>query len=96
MSEEPNDGGPAFPETRPGGYGTTTGLTKREWFAGQALSGLVSLGLSLRNSLTPEATNGQIVADQAVSLADALIARLEHEPDTTTAQQIALGIGGGK
>ena len=91
-----DESGTAFPATAPGMSCTTAGLSKREYFAGQSLSGLVSLGLQLQNSLTPEATNAQIVADQAVAIADALIARLEHEPDTTTAQQIALGIGGAK
>ena len=75
----PDESGTAFPETRPGGYGTTAGLTKREYFAGQALSGLVSLGLQLDNSLTPEATNAEIVADQSVAIADALLKRLDGE-----------------
>lgn len=33
----PDESGTAFPETRPGGYGTTAGLSKREWFAGMAM-----------------------------------------------------------
>ena len=34
----PDESGTAFPETRPGGYGTTAGLTKREYFAAAALA----------------------------------------------------------
>ena len=74
----PDESGSAFPETAPDRYGTTAGLTKREYFAAAALSGLTSLGLQLQNSLTPEATNAEIVADQAVAIADALLKRLEE------------------
>ncbi len=33
-----DESGSAFPETRPGGYGTTAGLTKLEYFAAAALA----------------------------------------------------------
>ena len=81
---EQNDS-PAFPAQTPGGY-CTPGLTKREWFAGMALTGL----------LAKERLYTDAAADDAVKFADALIARLDWQPDTTTAQQIAMGIGGGK
>jgi hypothetical protein len=91
MSEEPNDGGPAFPETRPGGYGTTAGLTKREYFAIRFAAAIVTQG-----STEPDDCCRDGVAELACQFADALIARLDQQPDTTTAQHIALGIGGGK
>jgi hypothetical protein len=43
-----NDGGPAFPHvSRPVGHGfseqiTTGGMSLRDWFAGQALTGMIS------------------------------------------------------
>lgn len=61
MNNKPNDGGPAFPETRsvddnenPSPVNrhhfedsvyikSTSGMTLRDWFAGQALSGLMAL-----------------------------------------------------
>lgn len=38
-----NDGGSAFPEFElsPQGYGISGGMTLRDWFAGQALKGLI-------------------------------------------------------
>ena len=36
-SETIDDGGPAFPALLPGGNYCTTGLSKLDWFAGQAL-----------------------------------------------------------
>jgi hypothetical protein len=35
-----NDGGPAFPFQD--GYGRVSGMTLRDWFAGQALAGLTA------------------------------------------------------
>ena len=46
MSDYPNEGGPAFPIARTGKGGETTnlcgGMTLRDYFAGQALAGLLS------------------------------------------------------
>jgi len=65
----PNDGGPAFPETR---WDDKTrqevqwcGMTLRDWFAGQALNGLLS---------DPN-TNGKPnqFADDAYRYADAML-----------------------
>ena len=79
MSEEPNDGGPAFPAMTPGGY-CTPGMSLRDWFAGQALAGM----------LANEHLYCQPAADDAYKFADAMLAA--REP--STAPQIALGIGG--
>jgi len=35
-----NDGGPAFPQGDDGSWGT--GMTLRDWFAGQALAGMLA------------------------------------------------------
>jgi hypothetical protein len=90
MSDEPNDS-PAFPETRPGGYGTTAGLTKRDYFAIRFATAIISQG-----SIEPDDNSRDGVAQLAMEYADALLARLDGEPDAATSQHIALGIGGGK
>jgi hypothetical protein len=42
MSKTKDDGGPAFPQLEPNSaYFNATGMTLRDWFAGQALAGLV-------------------------------------------------------
>lgn len=59
---------PAFPFTTADGL-THTGLTKREWFAGMALQGILAniTGAGITDT-----------ADFAVQCADALIAQLER------------------
>ncbi len=64
----PDESGSAFPEPRPGGYGTTAGLTKREYFAAAALTGLIS-----QVNMPCEK-----YAIHAVLIADELIKRLEE------------------
>lgn len=83
MSHEPNDGGSAFPYPAQGGR-MAGGMSLRDYFAGQALTGLMSRGPFYARD----------TADEAYKFADAMLAA--RDSDTTTAQQIALGIGGGK
>ena len=85
MSDQPIDeSGPAFPAMLPGGNYCTPGMSLRDWFAGQALQGL----LAARNNCHNSAHDADLVADMMLEI---------REPkDTTTAQHIALGIGGGK
>lgn len=65
-----NDGGPAFPPMVPDkGYG----LSKREYFSGQAIAGLCA-SLKYRPSSEPHD-----LAQTAVKLADALLAELAKE-----------------
>jgi hypothetical protein len=56
-----DDGGPAFPVATPLGYASITGMTLRDWFAGQALIGM--------HKLSPEDA-----AKEAYSYADAMLA----------------------
>jgi len=83
MDEEPNTE-PAFPAMTPGGY-CTPGMTLRDWFAGQAIQGLLAGGNGCHNS-----------AHDAYLVADMLLDLREPKPDTVTPQHIALGIGGVK
>jgi hypothetical protein len=84
VSEEPSDGGSAFPAMLPGGNYCTPGMSLRDWFAGQALQGLLAGGGSCHDS----AHDAYLVADMLLDL---------REPkDTSTSQQIALGLGSGK
>lgn len=88
MSEETNTE-TAFPAMTPGGY-CTPGMTLRDWFAGQAISGL--LAMYGRDELDGVAT--EQIAEDAYYIASFMLA--VRDCDTTTAQQIALGIGGVK
>jgi hypothetical protein len=83
MAEEPNTE-TAFPAMTPGGY-CTPGMTLRDWFAGQAIQGLLAGGNDCHDS-----------AHDAYLVADTLLDLREPKPDTVTPQHIALGIGGGK
>lgn len=59
-----NDGGKAFP-TSPSHF-ELSGLTKREWLAGQALAGMGATW----------GCNADVVAEKAVEIADATLAEL--------------------
>lgn len=69
---EPDDGGSAFPrsdERMPDGTGVmmgSSGMTLRDWFAGQALSGMLHGG-------DPDAQHWEVIAAEAFKLADAII-----------------------
>jgi hypothetical protein len=92
MSEEANDGGSAFPAMLPGGNYCTPGMSLRDYFAGLAFTQLV-----YRREMTTEATYSRPeLAEEAYCYADVMLKAKERQPDTTTAQHVALGIGGGK
>lgn len=73
-----DNGGPAFPQTNTNYYGgetsvdVTGGMSLRDWFAGQALAGLVVLCShdTLRDGMTYE----QHVARNSYRVADAMLA----------------------
>jgi hypothetical protein len=65
-----NDGGPAFPFQD--GYGRVSGMTLRDWFASQAMAGLVPYvvkGATFEN-----------VAEDAYKAADAMLRAREVKP----------------
>lgn len=67
-----NDGGQAFPRldaiTNTGAARSTPGMTLRDWFAGQALTGMLS-------SETDDSTYYvELAADRAYRFADAMLA----------------------
>ena len=72
MSEQVKDGGAAFPTGLTPGHYSQEGMSLRDWFAGQALAGIMT-GHDNSGSLAwlPGAA-----AEMAVSVADALIAAL--------------------
>ncbi len=66
---KPDESGTAFPETRPGGYGTTAGLTKREYFAAAALA---NPAICHSNLMQHEQAKAALdVADLVIELIDA-------------------------
>lgn len=74
MSKE--DGGPAFPRSPYQEDGAVfrgkSGMSLRDWFAGQALIGIVALAENL-NKRSDE-TLGDAMVRQAYALADAMLA----------------------
>lgn len=85
MIDEPNTE-TAFPAMLPGGNYCTPGMTLRDWFAGQTVSGMLACG--------ERSGSYRDYADDAYKFADAILAARDR--DTTTVQQIALGIGGSR
>ncbi|MDX1117060.1 hypothetical protein GOL29_03290 [Sinorhizobium medicae] len=68
MSDKIEDGGSAFPvQSSTWDY---KGLTVRDWFAGQALAGLLASGMTYGGS----STNRGAVANDAYAHADAMLA----------------------
>ena len=62
MDDKINNGGPAFPVRHENGF-TNEGMTLRDWFAGQALSGLISAGVPTKH-----------IGNEAYEIADAMLA----------------------
>jgi len=76
MSDKPNDGGPAFPFVavseatgQPINGCFDPGMSLRDWFAGQALAGLLASGVAAARGQTCED-----VAEIAYANADAMLA----------------------
>lgn len=74
MNSQINDGGQAFPIAYPESHSIkVSGMSLRDWFAGQALAGMIarqSVALIDDNAL-------DYIAKRAVRLADALLAARE-------------------
>lgn len=76
MSDNIKDGGSAFPQINDTpGYPAWPGMTLRDWFAGQALSGwLASFG-------PDDAVKAEQVAKFSYEIADAMISIREEDLD---------------
>ena len=70
-SETIDDGGSAFPVPYPGGQIWAPGMTLRDYFAGQALAGLVAANEDIANDGSIESSSD--VADRAYIYADAML-----------------------
>ena len=87
MSNQPNDGGAAYPQTMlrdhndgiipPENYGCG-GMSLRDYFAGQAAVGFLSGGWQPRNGLSITET---VISKLAYDLADAMLAARERTAD---------------
>lgn len=75
MSIQPNDGGPAFPHFNPDTEVTHAGMSLRDWFAGQALAGLLASGIAAQLRQTFDE-----VAEAAYNNADAMLAARNNQP----------------
>ena len=88
MTDTKRDGGPAYPTRTDGGY-DYGGLTKREWYAGMALMGLLA-GTEQEHcsdEMTPEEVEAWRLsvrerdANWCFQMADAMLARSQQEGD---------------
>lgn len=74
------DGGPAFPSAQPLGerfYADIKGMSLRDYFAGQALTGIVAIIPSLKT----EAQSYAYIATKAYEMADSMLrARAAQSP----------------
>jgi hypothetical protein len=80
MSGEEKDGGPAFPIPQREGPGHPDGMSLRDWFAGQALVGLLA---SPRGPAGGEPMSDQLAAKNAYILADAMLAQRSNSGGKT-------------
>lgn len=65
-----NDGGPAFPASNEANVNGQTGMTLRDWFAGQALAGEMACEVVGNGQMTQ-------VAERCYMIADAMLAERE-------------------
>lgn len=76
---EPENGGPAFPQNLPDDFvwrlpGDPGGMSLRDYFAGQAIIGLVGHGNNVEaGNYDPTATIADVVAGHAYFIADAML-----------------------
>jgi hypothetical protein len=76
---EPENGGPAFPQNLPDDFvwrlpGNPGGMSLRDYFAGQAIIGLVGHGNNVEaEKYDPTATIADVVAGHAYFIADAML-----------------------
>jgi hypothetical protein len=75
MSEQINDGGPAFPNvpSDPGYTKWDEGMSLRDWFAGQALAGMAASRFWAENVQANRPGCLKLVAQSAYDMADAML-----------------------
>lgn len=73
--EYEKDGGPAFPKVRDEIRNGSSGMSIRDWFAGQALSQACEATRVMLGRL-----DGQSAAERAYKVADAMLAARVKEP----------------
>lgn len=76
MSKE-NNGGAAFPSPT-GNLAQDGGLTVRDWFAGQALAGILPAGDKHGGGCAFTETEPEWIAEKAYAQADAMMARRQN------------------
>ena len=91
INKEPNTE-TAFPAMTPGGY-CTPGMTIRDYMAAQAMIGAYPAWMADCRDANMSSAH---MAQECYLIADAMLKAREPQPDTTTSQHIALGIGGGR
>ena len=74
MTEQPKDGGAAFPTGLTPGHYSQEGMSLRDWFAGQALAGIVG-GYYANPELSGLSPRDH--AEESYLIADAMIAARE-------------------
>ena len=73
MNAQTNDGGPAFPAPAYAANITDKGMTLRDYFAAQALAGLLSSGVKSKGW-------EETIAYDSYKIADAMLVRREVKP----------------
>jgi hypothetical protein len=72
-----NDGGSAFPMSASAYSGGHSGMSLRDWLAGQALAGILALG----NVAAVTAQHEASITEAAYGYADAMLAERKRNPD---------------
>ena len=70
-----NDGGPAFPSPQCGDWSPEYGMMLRDWFAGQALAGLIA-----QSGGAATGSDKAVGASWAYRMADAMLKAREAQP----------------
>lgn len=79
MSEQPKDGGPAYPQRVHSGmtYTDHPGMTLRDWFAGQAMASLILVPATAAIARQDGNLPSKTLALAAYEAADAMLAARE-------------------
>ena len=67
MSDHRADGGPAFPQYANNTRKGMDGMTLRDWFAGQALAGMIAGGQNTGSTTDGDAKSAYVYADSMLA-----------------------------